>query len=221
VKAKILLLMPYFLIALNARAEPVLGVGTPANSFLATPSAASPTFGTLINFDDLTPNSMLSSGQYSSKFITSFSSPSTLSIIPFSTQSGPNELFVNSGSGSANLSIQLANGTNQVGIGIADSDPVTITLQALNASGAAFGSAFSINLSTMGDPANPGNGYFTLTDSTADIFGLRIMQTASSPNFSGLAVDDVQFTPAPEPNSIALLSIAALAVSAIKSRKRV
>lgn len=184
----------------SLNAAPVLTTGTPANSYLSTPTAAKPSVGTLFNFDSLTPGSTFSSFTYATKGVT-ISSPDGLLVEPFSTETAPNELFDNSANGSANISIKTF-GTNGIGIGIADSDPVTITLQALNANGVGFGSLFSVTLS--GNTANPYNGYFVISDTSADIYGLQILQSTGNANYSGLAIDDLQV--APEPSTLALLS---------------
>jgi hypothetical protein len=195
------------LISTLAQADPVLIEGTPADSYLSTPTSAAPNLGGInINFDSLTPFATYST--YASQDVT-ISSPDGLEVLPFSTQSGPNELFDTSTAGSANISIGFTSGESAIGVGIADSDiqsngqPVSIFLQALNAGGTGFGSLFSITLPETG--ANPGNAYFVIQDSTAEIHGLQITQPVGNANYSGLAIDDVQVVP--EPSSILLLGI--------------
>jgi hypothetical protein len=187
-----------------AFATPVLVTGTPADAFLAQPSSASPNLhGITINFDNLDPNAPVGSS-YTSQGVT-ISSPDGLAVIPFSTQSGPNEMFDTSTGGSANLAITLTKGAYAIGVGIADSDPVTIILQALGAGGADLGPAFSVTIPE--NTVNPGNGYFVIKDGSPDILGFQITQSASDPvNFSGLAIDDVQVAFTPEPNSFVLLA---------------
>jgi phospholipase C len=132
-------------------------------------------------------------------------------------------LFDNSANGAVNIAIDTF-GTEEIGIGIADSDitatnaPVTVYLQALNSSGVGFGTLFAVTLPTGG--SNPGNGYFTLTDTSYDIYGLQITQPVGSANYSGLAIDDLQVTPTPEPGTFALLGLSALLAGAIRLRKR-
>ena len=116
-------------------------------------------------------------------------------------------------------------GTEEIGIGIADSDitaagaPVTVYLQALNASGVGFGTVFSITLPT--DGSNPGNGYYTISDTSYDIYGLQITQPTSNANlYSGLAVDDLQVAPTPEPATFALFGVSVLLAGATWLRKR-
>jgi len=119
------------------------------------------------------------------------------------------ELFDNSSNGSADLFINLSQGSSFLGVGIADSDnipasgnPVTISLQPLTQTGTNLGSAFNVTLTEIG--SNPGNGYFVVEDTTSDIYGLKITQSVGNANYSGLAIDDVQA--APEPSSLLLLT---------------
>jgi|GEM_PF-2359836 len=197
-------------------AAPSLTVGTPGNSYLASPTGPNPGFGALYNFDALTAGSTFSASTYAAQGVT-ISSPDSLLVEPYSTQSGPNELFDNSAAGSANISITTS-GTNEIGIGIADSDAVTVTLQALNNKGAGFGSIFSLAIPAGG--SNPGNGYFVISDTGFDIYGLQILQTAGSASYSGLAIDDLQVAPTPEPAAIALFGVGALLLGASQFRKR-
>ena len=209
------------LAAASANASPVLGTGTPGNSYNSPPIGPNPSFGTLFNFDALTPLSTFSPTTYSGQGV-NISSPDGLVVYPYSTQSGPNELFDNSAAGSANIAIKTL-GVSEVGIGIADSDitaagaPVTIYLQALNSAGAGFGTLFSVTLPTGG--SNPGNGYFTLSDTSDDIYGIQISQPVSNASlYSGLAIDDLQV--APEPGTFALLGMSVLCATLARLRKR-
>lgn len=219
------LLLPTLLLSIPfaGSALPVLTVGVPANSYLSTPSTVSPSFGSLINFDALTPNTALSATQFVSQGVASISSPDGLMVLPYSTQSAPNEVFDNSSNGTANISVRLTAGAATVGVGVADSDPVTISLQALNSAGTALGSAFSINIASTGAANNPGNGYYLLTDTSSDIYGFLLTQTSASANYSGLAIDDVQFSAgqvAPEPGTSALMGLGVVALALGLRRKR-
>lgn len=60
-------------------------------------------------------------------------------------------------------------------------DPVTITLQALNSAHTALGCAFTITIPE--NTLNPGNGYYVIEDTTADIYGLQITQSVSNANY--------------------------------------
>jgi hypothetical protein len=205
----LMLMMP-----LLVKAGPVWNVGTPANAYTLPPTTTpTPYFGAVfVNFDSLsacgtfpipaTGCTNVSGTTYSNDV--TISSPDGLYVIPYSAQSAPNELFDNGTGGSANITISLASGSNKVGVGIADSDvdagnnPVDIFLQALNSIGGDLGAADEITLPETG--SNPGNGYFYVTDTTDDIYGIVITQPVSNPAlYSGLAIDDVQA--APEPSS--------------------
>ena len=207
------------LTSMLAQAAPLLTVGTPGNSQLATPTLPSPTLGHLINFDALTPGSTFAAGTYASLGVTSISSPDGLLVEPYSTQSYPNELYDSSSAGTASITIMLAGGTTAIGIGIADSDPVSVVFQALAANGMALGSAFTESLASTESLVNTGNGYYVVSDITADIYGLRITETVGNANYSGLAIDDLQF--APEPSSILLMTAGVAILGSLRLRKRV
>jgi hypothetical protein len=198
-----------------AHAAPILLVGTPGDSFLSTPTKASPNLnGTFLNFDSLTPFATMST--YTSNNVT-ISSPDGLEVFPFSTQSGPNELFDNSAAGSANINISLTQAAYGIGVGIADSDPVTIMIQALGLGGVDLGSAFAVTIPETGTTA--GNGYFVVEDFTAPLYGLQITEAVSNPNFSGLAIDDVQVGSTPEPSSMVLMATALAVLGSFKLMK--
>jgi len=216
VETNFLILGSMVLATASAGAAPILGTGTPGNSYLATPTGPSPAFGVLFNFDALTPGSTFNPSQYAAQGV-KISSPDGLLVEPFSTQSSPNELFDNSANGSANIKITTL-ATQEIGIGIADSDPVTITLQALNAGGIGFGSLFNVTIPSGG--SNPGNGYFTVSDTSYDIYGLQIVEKVGNVNYSGLAIDDLQVAPTPEPAGLALCGVGALLIGMTRLRKR-
>lgn len=202
-----------------AQAAPVLFIGTPGDADLSKNPGPSPALGNLLNFDTLTAFSTFVPNTYAAQGYSSISSPDGLIVLPFSDQSGPNELFDNSSDGTANITIDLSFGTSAIGVGIADSDPVSITLQALDASGGDLGQAFTVNLPATESATNFGNGYYGISDTTKDIFGLQITQTVSNAaDFSGLAIDDVQT--APEPSTMLLLTAGAAILGAVRLRKR-
>ena len=201
-----------------AHATPTLTVGQPGDSLLSTPSKPSINLGgTTLNFDSLAPNATYST--YSASGV-SISSPDGLVVLPYSTQSGPNELYDNSSDGSASILISLTQGVTGIGFGIADSDPVSIMVQAIGAGGIALGSPFLESLLTTESLVNTGNGYYAVRDTTADIFGLRITEAAGDPNYSGLALDDVQVAPVPEPSSFLLLAEGIGGIVALRSFRR-
>jgi hypothetical protein len=214
------------LIPMVAQANPVLITGTPGDASTLPQTPASPNLGgVLINFDNLTACTTYPTcatfPTYTSQGVT-ISSPDGLAVIPYSTQSGPNELWDASADGSADLDITTLDGTHAIGVGIADSDedalgdPVTIYLQALNASGVGFGSLFSVTIPE--NTNNPGNGYYVIEDSSPDIYGLAITQpVGNAALYSGLAIDDVQV--APEPSSFLLLATGLAGLSLFGLRK--
>lgn len=199
-------------------ASTTLITGTPGNAQLSTPTGPSLSFGSIINFDSLTPNTTLDPAQYAAQGITSISSPDSLQVVPYSTQSAPNEVFDTGANGTANLSIKLSTGTNEIGVGIADSDPVSITLQALGVDGSVLGTPFVVT--TPSDTVNPFNAYYAISGTGYQIGGLQILQTSSDPSFSGLAIDDVQVAPTPEPASFVLAGAGLLAVGFVGLRKK-
>ncbi len=210
-----------FLTALLTQAAPILIIGTPADDSLLPNTPALPKLGGLINFDGLTPCATFPPSGCTNLSGTTFSgvtisSPDGLYAIPFSAQSAPNELFDNSALGTASISITTAGGVTAIGVGIADSDAVTISLQPLSSSLTDLGSAFMVTIPETG--SNPGNAYFVVMDANPDIFGLQITQSVASADFSGLAIDDVQSTP--EPSTFLLLSAGAAIFGALRLRKR-
>lgn len=212
------------LAAAVAQASPIVTVGLPTDSVFSTPTGVSPRFGTLINFDNLTasvnqtfnPTTFISQGA-------TILSPDGLLIEPFSTQSAPIELFDNGANGTANITIDLTHGSNEIGIGIADFDPgVSVIFQALDAQGNNLGAAISESLDATANLElnNPGNGYYVISDTTSDIWGVRITQTTGNANFSGLAIDDLQIAPAPEPSTILLFAAGSTLLGLARLRKR-
>ena len=202
-KMKDLLCGACFLLATSVvNAAPVLIVGQPGDDLLATPSQPSIELGgAFLNFDSLTPFASYST--YTEQGV-SISSPDGLVVLPFSTQSGPNELFDDSADGTANITLSFLTGQNAIGVGIADSDAVSITIQALGLGGVDLGAPFVENLAATESAINFGNGYYAVEDTGNQIYGLQITQSSGSADFSGLAIDDVQVTP--EPPSFMLLA---------------
>lgn len=189
-----------------AHATSIIIVGEPGNNLRSTPTKPTPSLGagaTLLNFDSLTAFDGYST--YSASGVSIYS-PDTFQVLPYSTQSGPNELYDNSADGSAYITISLTRGVYSIGIGIADSDPVTLSVQALGAGGLKLGLPFLENLSATESSINTGNGYYIVSDTISDIYGLQITQAVGNANYSGLAIDDVQVQPVPEPSTLSLLA---------------
>jgi hypothetical protein len=203
-------------------AGPIWLVGTAADDSSLPNKPATPNLGgVLINFDGLSSCAVFPPSGCTNYSGTAFSgvtisSPDGLYAIPFSAQTAPNELFDNSAEGSASITVETAGGESAFGVGIADSDPITITLQALGAGYVPFGAADVITIPETG--GNPGNGYYYVVDTTSDIFGFTITQSLSDPSFSGLAIDDVQVSP--EPSTFLLLTAGAATLGILRLRRR-
>ena len=225
VTIKPLLYIPLMLtMPLLMQAGPVWFTGTPADDSSLPNTPASPYLGgELINFDSLAscptfPPSGCTNYSGNTFSGVTISSPDGLYAIPYSAQTAPNELYDNSAEGSANITVTTPVGLGGFGVGIADSDPVTITLQALGAGDVAFGAPDVITIPETG--GNPGNGYYYVEDTTPDLYGFTITESASDPSYSGLAIDDVQAA-TPEPSTFLLLLSAGAAIfSAQRLRKR-
>jgi hypothetical protein len=201
-----------------ARASETLITGTPGDAYALPPTAESPILGgstALLNFSTLTPYATYTT-PYTSQGVSIYSLDG-LEVYPFSTQTAnPNELYDTSAAGSANIDITTTRPSDAIGVGIADSDPVTILLQALNASGVGIGTVYSVTIPETGTTA--GNGYFVVEDSSA-IYGLSIQEAVGDPNYSGLAISDVQVQFTPEPSSFLLLATGLAGLGSFGLRK--
>jgi len=215
-KIKYLLCSACFLLATSmANADPILVVGTPADTPMGILYASPQLADTLLSFNTLTPFTSYST--YTSG-TTSISSPDGLVVLPNSTQIAPNELFDNSSNGTANITISSSYPVCAIAVGIADSDNVMVTFQALGAGGVDLGSPFTVSVLATGSQTDPGNGYYVVEDSTAIIWGLQITQPVGNPSYSGLAIDEVQTTP--EPPSFVFMASGLLALLFFASFRR-
>jgi type 1 fimbria pilin len=218
---------PLLLWSAMASAAPTFVVGTP--SFNGNNSVSPKLGGININFDEAaTLTNVINSGgsfalpsnYYASRGVASLSDPSGLFVRPFSTQSDPN--FVTNGNasinGEANITILLTNPTSAIGIGISDADGAPITLNLLGANGILATQIVTTPTNTI----NPFNGYYAFFDTSGDIFGISIVQAANlSSGFpSGLAIDDLQTAPVPEPVSTAMIGLGVLLIGCSRRWKR-
>lgn len=191
-------------------------VGTAGNSTLSTPTKPSPSVGSIISFSSLADGGVLSSVTTGGLTV---SSPDGVQVIPYSTMyNTPNEIFDASSTGTANLTLKLSGGVNEVGVGVADDDGTTITIEALNASGGLLGTAFTENLANTADVN--GNSYFAIADTSYDIYGLKILETVGNVNYSGLAIGDVEVAPTPEPAAFLLLGTGLALFGGLRFRKK-
>ncbi len=204
---------------LLAHAAPILTIGTPGVA--SEGINASPGLSTVITFSTLSPFSTFAPGTYSSEGV-DISSVDGLEVLPFSVQTNPNYLFDESSDGTADIDITTATPVEAIGVGIADSDmlasgaPVPIELEALLSNGT---DVVFPGLTLPENPSNPivaGNGYFVVSDSTADIVGLEILQPVGNPNFGGLAIAPVEVTVTPEPVTLPLLAAGLLAIAGLR-----
>jgi hypothetical protein len=192
--------------------------GTPnlSGGMSGTATGLSPTFGTLINFDDLTPNSLLSPGAYSSSGVTSISATNStvaLSAEPFSGQTQPNYI------GPADFSnidilISLTQSTDEIGIGLLAGSSNSFTLTARNAANTILGT-YVVNVPSNGVGAF--NGYYAIQDSGLTIKSLEISGNGG--------IDDLQFDRAsaagvPEPVDFALLGGGLMLLTAFSKYRR-
>ena len=179
------------------------------------PTGLSPKFGTLISFDDLTPNSLLSSGVYLGSGVSSISatnSTTALSAVPLSGQTQPNYV------GPADFSdidvlISLTQSTDEIGIGLLAGSSNNFTLTARNAANTILGT-YVVNVPDNGVGAF--NGYYAIQDA-----GLAIQSLEISGNGG---IDDLQFDRSaagvPEPAYLALIGGGLVLASALSRYRR-
>jgi hypothetical protein len=183
-----------------AIASPTITVGTP-NSF---GFGLSPTFGTLINFDDQTPFATVASDAYSAEGVESVanSDPSDPLIAAlFSQQSEP--IYLTTADNVADIDITFASATDEVGIGLLNDGVTPATLTVYDAAGDSLGSFVE---------TAPLNGYYVISDTSDDIKSFSIGSQA-------VGIDDLQFAPTPEPGSISFAAVG-LAIAAGVWRKK-
>ena len=193
----------------------VTGTSNLSGGSSGTATGLSPRFGTLISFDDLTPNSLLGPGAYLSSGISSISainSTTALSAVPLSGQTQPNYI------GPADFSnidvlISLTQSTDEIGIGLLAGSSNSFTLTARNAANTILGT-YVVNVPDNGVRAF--NGYYAIQDT-----GLTIKSLEVSGNGG---IDDLQFDPAragvPEPAHLALLGGGLMLLRALSKLRR-
>jgi hypothetical protein len=191
-----------------ARASTIT-IGTP-NFYGA---GLSPTFGTLINFDSLTPLSTVSPTVFSAEGVQSIdNSPSAfpLLVLPYSQQSPPNELSTGAADSYAgDITITFSSPTDEVGIGIAEDGTTPATLTVYGVSGNVLGSF----IETV--PSTTYNAYYVISDPTDDIKSFAISAAQN------LAIDDLQFVPTviPEPADVTFAAVGLALLAGIWRRK--
>jgi hypothetical protein len=170
-----------------------------------------PVFGTLVNFDSLTPMSTFAPATYSSLGLASISnSPASdpLLVLPFSSQTPPNFLSTGASDNYAgNITFTFTNPTSMAGFGIAEDGVTAVTFTVSGVSGNVLGTF------TETVPSTTFNAYYVLSDPSFDIKSISVSATQN------LAIDDVQFSTVPEPSTVALVT-AGMAFLLLSIRKR-
>jgi hypothetical protein len=191
----------------NATPRLVMGIPNSQSTTLT------PSFGTLINFDDLAPLVAgtstgfypLPPGQYATEGVSSISNSPTsnpLFAAFFSQQSQPVYLTTGPNANFAgNITITLSKPASRIGIGVLSDNTTPVTLNALAANGTVLNS-FTVATSASGP--TPSNGYWIVQDSALDIQSLQIISATN------LGIDDLQFLSTPEPKSLSLLAFGAV-----------
>lgn len=195
-----------FVLALPGFATTIT-VGTP-NTF---GTGLTPKFGTLVNFDSLTPLSTFVPTTYSSVGIASISNATAsdpLLVLPYSSQTPPNYLSTGATDNYAgNITFTFTSATSMAGFGISEDGTTPVTFTAFGASGNVLGTF------TETVPSTTFNAYYVLSDPSFDIKSVSVSAAQN------LAVDDVQFSTVPEPSTVALLT-AGMAFLLLSARKR-
>jgi hypothetical protein len=195
----------------------VLVTGTPnlSGGSSGMPTGLSPKFGTLISFDDLTPNSPLSSGAYLGSGVNSISainSTTALSAVPLSGQTQPNYVGPDDFS-DIDVLISLTQSTDEIGIGLLAGSSNNFMLTARNAANTILGT-YVVNVPDNGVGAF--NGYFAIQDTGLSIQSLEISGNGG--------IDDLQFDTSaagvPEPAHLALLGGGLVLASALSRYRR-
>jgi hypothetical protein len=174
----------------------------------------SPQFGTLVNFDGLTPNTQLAAGAFSAVGVTSISDnggSTPLNVLPFSAMSGPNEIGTAGPTYAGDILITLSNPTNEIGIGVASDGSTPVTLKVTTVGGVVTTETISsVPATALGNF----DGYYVFGDSSFDLASIEIISTQN------LAIDDLQFAAAPEPVSLSLFGVGAASFLGLAGLRR-
>jgi hypothetical protein len=197
-------------------AATILVPGTPNSSdnSTGTPTGLSPKFGTLVNFDELMPNSLFDPAAYAGlgvNSIAAMNSTTALSAVPYSGQSQPNYI------GPANFSnidilIALEQTTSEIGVGLLAGSSNTFTLVTLGSANNVLGN-YTVTVPSTGVTAF--NGYYAIQDSNSGVKALEIIGNGG--------IDDLQFasaTSVPEPVSSVFAGLGLALVTASQFFRR-
>ena len=183
--------------------------------FSGTPSPTlSPTFGTLVNFDDKPTGTAIGAGDYAAYGVTSITETEGLGYFAryASSQSSPN--YVGTGFGGergtdaslgwdGTILIEFATLMSKVGLGVADSAGGPEIMKIYDA---------SMMLIETGVVLTGANTY-SYFDSTVGIKYLEIKGDF-------FAIDDLQFKPVPEPSTYVLFGLGLLTLVGVRRRLR-
>jgi PEP-CTERM motif-containing protein len=205
----------FLLGALSPAATLVTGTPNSSDNSTGTPTGLSPVFGTLLKFDELTPNSALNPTAYAGSGVTSITptnGTASLAAVPFSGQSQPNYIgplnFSNIG-----ILITLAQPTSEIGVGLLAGSSSDFILRAL---GTTNNLIASYAVTVPSDGVSAFNAYYAIQDTAASIKSLEIVGNGG--------IDDVQFLSAtasvPEPASFTLLGGGLIGMGVLSLRRR-
>ncbi len=200
---------------LGSAATLITGTPNSSDNSTGTATGLSPTFGTLVNFDELTPNSALNSSAYAALGISSIAATNgtaAIAAVPFSGQSQPNYIgpldFSN-----IDILISLTQPTSEIGVGVLAGSSNSFTLRAL---GTANNVVASYTVTVPGEGVSAFNAYYAIQDTAATIKSLEIVGNGG--------IDDLQFlsasASAPEPASYALFGAGLLGLGVLATKRR-
>jgi hypothetical protein len=176
-------------------------------------SGLSPQFGTLVNFDSLTPNTVLASGAFASVGVASIvdnGGSTPLNVLPYSSMSGPNEIGT-SGTYAGDILITLTKPSTEIGIGVASDGATPVTLKATTVGGVVTTEIISsVPATALGNF----DGYYVFSDPSFDLASLEIISAQN------LAIDDLQFAPVPEPVGLTLFGAGAAFLGLVGLRRK-
>jgi hypothetical protein len=200
---------------LGSAATLLTGIPNSSDNSTGTPTGLSPIFGTLVNFDGLTPNSALNASAYAGVGISSIAASNgtaALSAVPFSGQSQPNYIGALDFS-NIDILITLAQPTSQIGVGLLAGSSNSFTLRPLGMSNNVL-ATYAVTVPSEGVSAF--NAYYAIQDTAATIKSLQIVGNGG--------IDDLQFLSAnasvPEPASYALFGGGLVGLAALAMKRR-
>jgi hypothetical protein len=166
-----------------------------------------------VNFDGLTPNTVLASGAFASVGVASIvdnGGSTPLNVLPYSSMSGPNEIGT-SGTYAGDILITLTKPSTEIGIGVASDGATPVTLKATTVGGVVTTEIISsVPATALGNF----DGYYVFSDPSFDLASLEIISAQN------LAIDDLQFAPVPEPVGLTLFGAGAAFLGLVGLRRK-